>query len=124
MFGLEIKYRREDCSFFDYDIEEFICFVEFAELCKLRSDCAFAFSGDDWIKFIDEHCVMKMDMVNQEVNNTWFVLCQHQQDNFAKALFESNPAHRRTICLNSTRLNQNNTQVLLMLISKSTEFLG
>jgi hypothetical protein len=76
MFGLDIKYRRQDCSFFDFDIEEFICFVEFAGLCKLPSDCSFTFSAENWTKFIDDHCIMKMDMVRQQTNNTWFVLCQ------------------------------------------------
>lgn len=75
MFGLDIKYRREDCLFFDFDIEEFVCFSEFTALCKLPSDCAFTYSDKDWIKFITQNCMMKMDMVNQEVNNSWFVLC-------------------------------------------------
>lgn len=82
MFGLDIKYRRPDCQFFDFDIEEFICFTQFAQLCKFPSDCGLTYDKNRWIDFIDQHCMLKTDIIEYENDKKWRYLAYNQTDVF------------------------------------------
>lgn len=83
MFGLDCQYRREDCTLFDFDIEEFICFAHFKRMCQLPVDCSVSWDKESWLGFIDQHCLLKLNILQVENDKNWRYLANQQYDAFA-----------------------------------------
>ena len=71
LFGLEIVESCNQTQLFEFDIEEFICFVEFSQLAKLPPDCVVLWGHTEWLDFIARTCILKLDIVKTENEKRW-----------------------------------------------------
>jgi hypothetical protein len=116
-FGLQVAERR-DCALFELDIEHFICFAQFAKEAALPEDCALTFARAEWAQFVETHWLLKLDILQQENDQSWQYLARQQVDAFSAAMLSQDPSQRRTICFQAT------PSMLLFLVTRSTELIG
>ena len=122
-FGLDVLRRKVDCAVFTYEIERFVCFSEFAGLCRLPPDCAGTYDRTRWLEFIEEHQVMQLNILAEENDQNWQYTARKQCDAFATVALSANPSERKTICFSRTDLLESKFS-FLFLVNRSTEVLG
>ena len=85
MFGLKITARH--CSqvnhLFEFDIDEYISFMQMRQMLKIPSEALESWSEDEWTRYLQGLTIMELRVVESEDEQGWGELARNMLNSFS-----------------------------------------